>query len=105
MGGTLWYCAAFVCGLLLTGVRAEAGRAAEVLGAARDLWLPGRDGPECRSLEPSLLAPSLGLSDEEVVLLDFVCLPPDADADALLDRVSVTRRGIPPGVNCTEVKW
>ena len=105
MGRTLLCCAAFVCGLLLASVRAEADRAEEVLVAARDLWLSGGHGSECRSLDPALLAPSLGLSGEEVALLDFVCLPPDAEADALLDRVSVTRRGIPPGVNCTEVKW
>lgn len=74
----------------------------ELSVAASELWRVSIADGDCRDLSLAVLDPELEFSAEELALLPFICLP---NEEYVSGDVSITRRGIPPGVNCTEIKW
>lgn len=96
--------AALWCLALGSASADHAARHEEVLHAAAELFSPGPGDGAC--LDPAvLLRPGLELSPEERDLLPYLCIPPAALVPSNDDEPPVSRRGIPEGVNCTEVKW
>ncbi|RMZ55209.1 hypothetical protein APUTEX25_005487 [Auxenochlorella protothecoides] len=71
--------------------------------AAAQLFSSQASARDCTPAEDLPVA-GLDLSAEERVLLKYLCIP---QRDLLLEDedIAVVRRGIPPGVNCTEVQW
>ncbi|KAL6779087.1 hypothetical protein ACKKBF_B18815 [Auxenochlorella protothecoides x Auxenochlorella symbiontica] len=71
--------------------------------AAAQLFSSQASAGDCTPAEDLPVA-GLDLSAEERVLLKYLCIP---QRDLLLkdEGIAVVRRGIPPGVNCTEVQW